>query len=85
MSTESISGSSPAEETPPTGGTGGPEKASDKQPPSMDAPVGDLNKFRQEYPELWNKIMMGWAQEMTSKMRKDQENLKKLMREAQRR
>jgi hypothetical protein len=85
MAVDGVNGTNSAEEAQRAGQTGATDEANAKsaEPPISNWRGGDLNKLKHEHPELYEQIVMGMATEMTNKMRKNQENLKKLMREGQ--
>lgn len=51
----------------------------------MNTKVNSTADLKEKAPEVWDKMMEGIAQNIISDMRKRQERLKKMMREAQQR
>ncbi len=83
MSIESTSGSSPTNETQSTDQTTGSQKPADPSKEYVGG-IGGLDKFKKEHPEMFEEMLKAMAMEITNKMRKGQENIKKILRESQR-
>lgn len=61
--------------------------AADKTPVGIPPPStkigGGLDKLKKEHPEIYKQMMEAMASDMINKMKRAQDNLKKIMRESQ--
>ena len=86
MSIEGTPGISSANEMPHSSeASTGPRSASSSPGDGERATVRNLKELKEKAPEIWNAMLKTMASEMTAKMRKNQDRLKKVMREGQRR
>ena len=65
--------------------TGAPTKGASGnfQATTSETTVENMNQLKERAPEVYKAMMMGWAQHITSEMKQHQDELKRIMREAE--